>query len=238
MINIEKLEKRWLRYKLKLFLPYIILFLLTVLFTIILFITINSSNSHVIKNKVPILHEKNISMTTKIESAIVQNIVIKKEKLTLSPSLSFLKTIQRTPPLKSKVQKNTIDYKKTITKERVIKKILADPYISKTITIDRQNREKDILDVIRRFNTSHNPALSLFISKKYFEMGKYKEAYNYALLTNEINSNIEDSWILFSKSLVKLNKKKKAISVLKRYISHTNSTKATQLLNKIIQGEF
>jgi tetratricopeptide (TPR) repeat protein len=105
------------------------------------------------------------------------------------------------------------------------------------INIKRKN-DDDIRDVINRFNTNHNPALSLFVAKKYYQNGDYEQAYNYALMTNEINNNIEESWIIFSKSLVKMNKKDEAQETLKKYIAHSHSSQAKQLLDEIGSGKF
>ncbi len=107
-----------------------------------------------------------------------------------------------------------------------------------SVSISRRDEQKDIADVIKRFNINHNPALSLFIAKKYYQLGDYEQAYNYALATNDINKNIEESWILFAKSLVKLNKKEMAVETLKKYISHSNSPQAKRLLEEINTGKF
>ena len=70
------------------------------------------------------------------------------------------------------------------------------------IKINKEN--SDIQDVIKRFNINKNPALSLFIAKRYYQIGEYEAAYNYAQTTNNIDNKIDESWIIFSKSLVKL----------------------------------
>ncbi len=106
-----------------------------------------------------------------------------------------------------------------------------------SIKIERKN-DDDIRDVLNRFNINHNPALSLFVAKKYYQMNEYEQAYNYALITNGINNNIEESWIIFSKSLVKMNKKDEAVEMLKKYIAHSHSSQAKQLLEEIQTGKF
>lgn len=107
-----------------------------------------------------------------------------------------------------------------------------------SVSISHRDEQKDIADVIKRFNINHNPALSLFVAKKYYQLGDYEQAYNYALMTNDINKNIEESWIVFAKSLVKLNKKEMAVETLKKYISYSNSPQAKQLLDEIKTGKF
>ncbi len=122
----------------------------------------------------------------------------------------------------------------------VVQKPTVEKSTSNTSTIDikRRDDEEDIKHVIKRFNVNHNPALSLFAAKKYYQLGDYEQAYNYSLITNDINNNIEASWLIFSKSLVKLGKKDKAIETLKKYINHSDSSQARQLLDEIISGKF
>ncbi|MDD5399960.1 MAG: CDC27 family protein [Sulfurimonas sp.] len=125
----------------------------------------------------------------------------------------------------------------TIVEERLEPVSKADN--KNSIDIKRKNNdEDDIKDVIKRFNVNHNPALSLFVAKRYYQLGEYEKAYNYALTTNEINNNMEESWIIFSKSLVKMNKKDMAVETLKKYISHSQSSQAKQLLDEIQLGKF
>ncbi|MDF1876038.1 hypothetical protein JHD48_09845, partial [Sulfurimonas sp. SAG-AH-194-I05] len=48
---------------------------------------------------------------------------------------------------------------------------------------------------------------------------------------------IDESWIIFAKSLVKLNKKDKAIQVLNKYIQFSHSPSAKALLKNIKSGK-
>lgn len=189
-------------------------------------------------------------------------------KIILIPSLDFMKNIQFNISKNSDISNQTTHNKQIldtpIKKEKVI--ILKDdnitetnsemknektvdipvPQKKQTIAIDKKNPEKitinkeisDIQDVIKRFNTNKNPALSLFIAKRYYQINEYESAYNYALTTNNIDSNIEESWIIFSKSLVKLNQKDKAIQTLEQYISFSKSKNAKILLDDIRSGKF
>ena len=101
-----------------------------------------------------------------------------------------------------------------------------------------QISDDELNSVINRFEKLRNPALSLFIAKKYYAQGNYHEAYNYALETNRLNPEIEESILIFSRSLVKLGKKEEAITTLKAYLNKANSTEASVLLDKIEKGTF
>ena len=98
--------------------------------------------------------------------------------------------------------------------------------------------EDELRAVIKRFNRTKKPALSLFIAKKYYEQGNYKESYSYARETYKLNQNIEDGVLIYAQSLVKLGKSDKAINKLKPYINKSGSIKAKILLNEIQKGNF
>ena len=141
------------------------------------------------------------------------------------------------PPVK-KVVKTAEPVKTVIIShkdEKTAEETPEEPLVQ--ITHD-QISDDELNSVIKRFEKMKNPALSLFIAKKYYAQGNYHEAYNYALETNRINPEIEESILIFSQSLVKLGKKEDAITTLKAYLNKANSTEATVLLNKIEKGKF
>ncbi len=169
------------------------------------------------------------------------------------PSMNFMRRIQEDRPQYYTQEISSTQYskpKKAIVKELIevtqeekvpVKQVETKQIFIKniqSIEIKRNNTQEDIQHVIKRFKKSNNPALSLFAAKKYYEIGNYNQAYNYALITNEINNNIEESWIIFSKSLVKLNRKDKAIELLTKYVNYSQSYKGNLLLSKIKSGEF
>ncbi len=119
-------------------------------------------------------------------------------------------------------------------KNRLEKKPAKKP----VLTIQRESDMKDIQDVIARFKKNKNPALSLFVAKRYYAIGNYQKAYNYALITNELDSDIEDSWLIFAKSLYKLDQKEMAIKTLRTYQSESGSVKARITLEQMESGTF
>ena len=186
--------------------------------------------------------EKKIVKKEPIRSMQPAQKMQKEEKLLLSPSLNFMKYMQSNTPdyYEGEVVK-TEDTERKTTQPKEIKKnvtIKVEKKNENMITRNTQSTLKDIQEVIKRFKINNNPALSLFVAKKYYELGQYNKSYNYALITNEINPNIEKSWIIFAKSLVKLNEKEMAIKTLKRYIQHSQSNNAKILLNNINSGKF
>lgn len=192
-----------------------------------------------------------IEKDNKIIAAKIQNIEdnkpeTKSEKLVLTPSMNFIEKIN-TSPSATLTYKEPVKKEKTTPKQPKVKEVprpktqqsrqVLTKEEKSSILIKKNNTYDDIHHVIKRFKKNNNPALSLFIAKKYYELGEYKKSYNYALRTNEINNNIEVSWIIFAKSLVKLNKKDLAIKTLKKYINHSDSNKAKILLDEIYSGK-
>ncbi|HIP55234.1 MAG TPA: hypothetical protein EYH11_07155 [Sulfurimonas autotrophica] len=162
------------------------------------------------------------------------------QKLAQQKELSKTKETKITIPLKK--LKPTIENNRT-KKATAIQTLKPSKGFMKkeqrvAITIERGETKNDVFEVVKRFRKSGDPALSLFVAKKYYELGDYKQAYNYALITNQINPDIEESWIIFAKTLVKLHKKNKAIYTLEEYIKVSHSSNAEILLHEIKSGKF
>lgn len=259
MLNIHDLETRWFKYKLKRNLPYFMLSIFSIFLIYIIFLNFFDKKAITLKTNTTkidtILNSKNNDSHQITELENTQNNSLQKhvndKKLVLQPSFSFIKDIQ-TDSYKDTIEKNEnfVSLKKTIPQtvqkiekiEKIEKKLPEQvPNIEvvekNIVNIKRNNEQENIQHVIKRFKQSNNPALSLFIAKKYYELGNYKQAYNYAFITNGINNDIEESWLIFAKSLVKLNEKEKAIKILKEYIKNSHSQRAQVLLKNITSGK-
>jgi len=280
MLNVHELENRHKKYKLKSYTPYLIILLsITIALVSISFFTLNYFNSiYKSKNEAAeqkevytknletksTVEEKSENISVPIEEKKRIEVQKKQEKILLSPSLDFIKSMESqtqmykkenenfktTEITEKKMQEAAKKVKEPVKKIQERKEEIVLPKIEEvkesitvaketsTIDIKRRDEETDIKHVIKRFNVNHSPALSLFIAKKYYQLENYEQAYNYALATNELNNDIEASWIIFSKSLVKLGKKEMAIETLKKYIKHSSSSQAKQLLDEILSGKF
>ena len=235
MLDITELEKKWLKYKIKSFTPYILILgsILIIIFFVFLLTAdkkkTEANNIKITSKPKQLEPEKEKSSNVKV----VSNIVKSNNKTVLHPSLNFMNSIESKVPIeKKKLIKQT--KKDDVIK---VKEVETEVVQDNLIQIKRQNTQSDIGHVIKRFKKSNNPALSLFVAKKYYEMKDYKQAYNYALITNGVKNDIEDSWIIFAKSLLKLGEKDKAIKTLYKYINHSNSNRAKILLENIKSGK-
>lgn len=290
MLNVNELENKHKKYKLKSYTPYLAIFLgVSAAILSISFFLLYDFNSKketkkeliaqkiqnyneekkadiVIENKNELLEQNTSTAIMSEDEKEEEPMALEREKkVQLSPSLNFIKRLESETPVYKKehsvktatvetkvekpIEKSIENVKKENKKEEVslpvveeVKESIAlvQKPAAKTSTIDitRRDDEEDIKHVIKRFNVNHNPALSLFAAKKYYQLENYEQAYNYALATNELNNDIEASWIIFSKSLVKLGKKEMAVETLKKYINHSNSSQARQLLDEILSGKF
>ncbi|MFA6196380.1 MAG: CDC27 family protein [Sulfurimonas sp.] len=267
MLNLNELEKQWLHYKIKSYIPHAIILSSTLIISVIIIFTINHKTDETksIDTNITTIQTEPLTNKVVVQEIIpeainntqiknVQEVQIKYEetKVRITPSLGFMDKIKSSPTLEPTripvIEKPIVEKKvqiveaptvEIIEKDNAIlnsKPMIADKEVPKNINIKRQNTQEDIELIVKRFKKSNNPALSLFIAKTYYEMGDYNLAYNYALITNGLDNNIEASWIIFAKSLVKLDQKDKAIATLKEYLKHSNSTNAKTLLDELVSG--
>ena len=272
MLNLIDLERRWLKYKIKSYIPHITILISLIIISVITSIIFSNKNSQkdktvqnvgyvdknsqntqqVVAQQDPTLQtaQANLNKTIPVVVTAPDTPLQTKQskKVQLSPSLDFMHKMQNSiQPYynheiveEKKVQEVKPPKVEVVTQQEVITQVQEEEpvVVPKTISIKRQNTQNDIYEIISRFKKNSNPALSLFVAKKYYELGDYQQAYNYALITNKINKDIESSWIIFTKSLVKLGKREKAISILKKYIKQSHSSAARVLLDEIYAGKF
>lgn len=198
-------------------------------------------------------------VTTKITPKIVEKSNKKQgEKLVLKPSLNFMYDIEEDMVNDSIDTAHSVENKNPSSDEEHEEEQQSNTVHQETLSVNntavepnsiiqtkpqnmrikKETGDDELQDIISRFKKNKNPALSLFIARKYYSMGDYEKSYNYALTTNQLNNEIEESWLIFTRSLVKLNQKNMAISTLNKYISQTNSIKASSLLQEINSGSF
>jgi len=284
MLNTRDLEERWLKYKIKSYIPHatIAVSLLIIVVTISIFFNANEEKDIDFQKETETKKHVKQEVTTVIKAAktmpaveqstqaikvqpkkVSNTTIATKEQnslnnnddisLKLTPSLDFMKKMQHSSlpyyqneiPAETNVNSNApihtsqiIEEVQELDIEENTETATIEEEKPKKISIQRRDASDDIRHIIKRFKKNNNPALSLFIAKKYYELGEYHKAYNYALITNEIDRDIDASWIIFAKSLVKLNQKEMAIKTLKQYIETSHSSSAKILLDEILSGKF
>jgi hypothetical protein len=243
VLDIRNLERRWLKYKIKSYAPHIgAVFLLLISLAMAFSLSYDSDVPETAMVKEPL---ESPAKTTVAKSDETPDI--------LEPSMDFVQSFQttlpQTPIAAAPIPQNTKPLQQSIPTPKVLNvpdsaSIKAPlPAISplsgdKSLSLNRNESKIDIQSVERRFKETSNANLGLFIARYHYDHGNYNEAYNFSLKTNNLNNKIDESWIIFVKSLVKLGRVEQAKKTLQLYISDSNSESARSLLDSIEQGSF
>lgn len=245
MLDISKLERRWLKYKIKKMLPYALLVTMVALLGFAIpFVLSNKPSSTVL-----LASKKEIAQVKASDTVANDD-----EAMVLEPSMHFIGAMNAP----SNPTRNTAVAVPSSTTPAALPKALIAPVASpptpmpaiaqaqtkaphpvvkgKITSIKRDDTAFDIHEIEDRFKNTSNPNLGVYIAKYHYDHGNYSEAYNYALKTNSINNNIDDSWLIFAKSLVKLGKEEQARKTLQIYISNSNSQAAKNYLDALDKG--
>lgn len=247
MLDIPNLERRWLKYKIKRYAPIGASVFIFSVSAVIALLWFNTSDMPKSAAKKPII--------TKTVTIPKTPIAIEDTRIALEPSMEFVQAFEKeslsTIPLNTSRQtvlKTSQPIIGAVPPPQVIKvpelsnSMTAAGAVSapsdKSLSINRNESKLDIEGLQRRFKETSNANLGLFIARYYYDQGNFNEAYNYALRTNTLNSKIDESWLIFSKSLVKLGKSDQAKKTLQLYISQSGSETAKILLDSIEKGNF
>ncbi len=247
MYDIKPLEEEWKKYKQKKRRPWFILF-----FSMVLLVLIS----------IVLLNYKEITFSEFYDKHKVETVADKSTKVLIDKALT---TLEVKKPKVSKIKPEAeISYENesreiiedmpisedvvTVKKPRIQITTIEKPSVKTQTAAKEKPRKKMHLniiesssvsaykDVAKRFTQSHDTDDSLFLAKSYYRKGNYKKSEYWALQTNKVNSNLEESWFIFVKSKVKSGRKNEAIRILTDYIKRTNSAQAKSLLNKIKKG--
>ena len=240
MYDIKPLEKEWKEYKKKKRQPWFVLIFSIFLILLISFSFLNYKEIDFLKfndkSKVDVITSKSAT-------------VLREEALTTletkKPKGSEVLQITETKPVTVISENGSMEIVedlpiaediKTIKEPRVKIERVEKPRKKMHLNIIETSSVSAYKDVAKRFKQTHDTDDSLFLSRSYYRKGNYKKAEYWALQTNKINGNIEESWLIFAKSKVKLGRKNEAIDILTKYIKKSNSAEAQSLLNKIKKG--
>lgn len=241
MLDTGKLERRWLKYKIKSLLPYALLGIVIAFFALLILKMVLPTPSLPTQEPLPINHIA-AKQTQTAQMAQDEN------RMILEPSMQFMQSMNssaRQEPSSTTVF-SSIPPAKTVILDSspaqlppkniplpTVEKVPKPLAQSTLTTIKRDDAVFDIHEIEERFKNSSNPNLGLYIAHYHYDHGNYAEAYNYALKTNAINSTMDDSWLIFAKSLVKLGKAEQAKKTLQLYISNSNSQSAKNYLETL-----
>jgi len=231
MYDVEDLEQKWRVYRSKKRTPWYIFIILELVVAIYYVnqIEINSVVSTYIK-------DNNISSPfgSDREKKITKP---KDNNSSVEDNKTDIKIDIDDPELKQEVEEEH--------KRKYLKIEVTDKYQQEQDDAVRLNDEdvidfqtmKTIKSVKMDFVKSKNYEDSLFLAEAYYDNAEYREAEKWALVTNNLNNEVEESWLIFVKSKVKMGETEEAMEVLNVYIKKTNSEAAKSLLKDIKQNK-
>lgn len=249
MLDIQSLKRRWLYYKFKTYLPYIAVIIIFILGYTVYSILNKAQYSENSPVDIPSSAQKTSPLPPKESSPSAEVI--------LEPSMDFMQNIE---PLSATESPTTSIIQPVTHKESVVhspistqaalpkETIFQSPPAPKDLLpnkptsnetkgpapiVKRDESPLNINELQTRFQSNGNPNLGVFIARYHYDHGNYPEAYNYALKTNAINNKMEESWLIFAKSLIKMGKVDQAKKTLQLYISQSNSENAKNLLDSL-----
>jgi len=251
MYDIKPLEEEWKQYKKNKKKPYFIFLIGLVLSLVSIVAFVNYKNLDIprlstvnsiedlkikVKKESSVLLDDALLIVQVKEQEITENIkpivklAVEKTKV-IENNIPTLPVVDDIPVLEDKSKRKVVRKKPNIIK--VSRQNVEKPRKKMHLNIIESSSVSAYKDVEKRFYKSHDTDDSLFLAKSYFRKGNYKKAEHWSLQTNKVNSNIEESWIIFAKSKVKLGQKDEAIGILTNYAKRTNSISARNLLYQL-----
>ncbi|MGB5506074.1 MAG: CDC27 family protein [Sulfurovum sp.] len=235
MYDIEQLEDEWKKYRRKKLKPWYIsiLVFLLLLVPLVLFlmnqkIEFSALKTYFKTSKETISHEE-VSSNAKEKKA--------KSSVLVNNALDRLEIKENVIAVTDKAVKKPMN----ILVDIPVLEDTQDLIVSDT-EIDKPKIHLDIVestsvtaykDVEKRFLQSREIDDALFLARSYYKKGNYKKSEYWALETNKLDENSEESLFIFVKSKVKRGHENEAISILKDYIKMSDSQEGRKLLNQI-----
>jgi len=258
MDKIRKLEQRWKRYKtvkivsLLLFISIFYLFTVGGYYTFLKWDSINNLFSKEVisqeDNISTIIKEKNISK----ENIITNEITKKESNETLVSELYFKPII---PIIDMEKEKATTSHRAIVHKKKSLANLvkakpstyLTAQELSKIKVNNHEERDTTRLKKIhigsssknyietmkKKFFKSKNPRDALLLAKAFYRERKYKEAETWAFEANKLNSNLDESWIIFAQAKAKMGSRNEAIKILAMYYRKSKSPEVRAVIEKI-----
>jgi tetratricopeptide (TPR) repeat protein len=240
MYDMKQLEDEWKLYRKKKLRPWYIgtVILIVLMFSIILFQKNLKINFSALKTYFETSKEIQTSGNRKsLEDAAASNTLKVKESLLIDDALEGLEVKENMIEMDAKVVKESngilVDIpvlddtnEGTVEGESGVRKAIDLEIIDSTSVSGYQ-------DVERRFFESHDIDDALFLARSYYKNGNYEKAQYWALETNKLDEDEEESLLIFVKSKVKLGHKNEALSILTSYVKQTDSKEGKKLLYRI-----
>ncbi len=237
MYDVELLEKEWKRYKMKRRLPWIGLFIiigitLSYIFNRdIIFQKLSQYFDDKNSSNIILIKENNTTFDNRSQEYNISDELFnqKIDKELAKKDIPILEPEEKKRPIMD------IEF----TQEKVHKR----KYLNIVVTDkESRNNNKEIFDTLsiveKRYKQSPNYEDAIYLAEGYYEQRSYEKAQKWALESNNLNSNSEESWLLFAKSKAKLGDYDAAGKILEAYLKENSSSKVEKLLHSIESGKF
>lgn len=233
MYDIKPLEDEWKKYRKKKLKPWLLAGVVLTLTGVLTMVSLKSTKIDFSTFDISFMMADNSSSDE--AQKVYYNTV--KSNVLLNSALNKLET-----------EKNVMDQVNTAANDSsnaFVDIPILDGKQKNSVSVGQKSRAKVHLDIVettsvtayedveKRFEKSHEIDDSLFLARSYYKKGKYKKSEYWALETNKVDSNVEESILIFVKSKMKLGKKNEAISILRSYLKKSNSQEARNLLYRI-----
>ncbi len=238
MYDVELLEREWRRYRFKRRLPW---FGFMILIAIVATYIVN--RDIIFKRVSKYFGDKNITnmVVAKETNCTLDNRTVVVVDDNLSDELYNNKIdkelAQKNIPLKEnkkKVPSMEIEF----TQEKVHKR----KYLNIVVTDRSRGQNSEMFDTLsiveKRYNESKNYEDAIYLAEGYYEQKLYEKAQKWALESNNLNSNSQDSWLIFAKSKARLGDWEAGEKILEAYLKENSSKEAEELLHLIETGKF
>lgn len=226
MYNVDKLERQWIRYRRKkIIFPVLIGVLMIAAVVALLYMgTVTKILDHN-KTKIAITEKSSVSLNTTKESP--EKASRKSDILATGvPSLSSTKKYKRPKAGQIIFQEENEGARTQIKKKKNL-----------LIQVTERGGKDIAVDIENRFEFAQDKSDSLFLTKYYYDKMEYEKAEKWALETNKLDNTIEESWLIFAKSLAKQGKRIESLKVLRAFLEQGKSVKAKALMDKIRRGK-
>ena len=255
MDKTRKLEQRWYRYRIKKAGSSLLLFLLFPLFIFggyfiglnfdtlenIFFpkeVTSNIKIAEVPPKEV----EKNITTITALQEPLPL-VIEKREEMALEPIIPIIdmdrEKIKRTKSVSSYHKKSvsaTVRARpNSYLTAQDLSKVKAHPRDTTRLKkIDIHSSSKNYIETMeKKFLKNKQPREALLLAEAFYRKGIYKKSEEWALRANKIDSNLDESWIIFAQSKAKMGKREEAIKILLAYYNKSKSAKVKRAIENI-----
>ncbi len=264
MHDIDQLEKRWRRYKLKKYALPMVLAVITVFAAGALFgvILLDTGSRQPVQVEKEIEHNaaspKADAKTEQKEEANTTTVKMEPKLPAVTSSTDRTVRLQAYEPDMRKLVSNQDRSQKpppTQKQDPVFKPKAPDQpqeaeKPEKTESTKREERQKDLdftqsseggfdpKTIEQRYAKEANVDDARLLANYYYDHGEYKNASKWSYKLNQLDPNQEDGWLIFAKSLYKRGRHDDAVNVLQGYLSNVASQEANRLLQDMISGEF